>query len=103
MVAVSLQEGACGASDGEGFRAVTYQYDGSRPVLGNDDGNKAINKNMDVQGFSHKSGGTFDSYHQNLPSKPTLASECCSCTSRREPKGTGPMGCTVSNPATAHH
>ena len=82
---------------------MTYQYDGSRPVLGNDDGNKAINKNMDVQGFSHKSGGTFDSYHQNLPSKPTLASECCSCTSRREPKGTGPMGCTVSNPATAHH
>jgi hypothetical protein len=37
-------EGACGASDGSGFRNVTYQYDGTRPVLGNDDGNLNLNK-----------------------------------------------------------
>ena len=94
MACSRLQEGACGASNGSAFRAVTYQYDGTRPVLGNDDGNLNLNKNMDVQGFSHKSGSTFDSYHEAFPEKPTFASECCSCTTHREDKGAGPMQCT---------
>jgi len=88
-------EGACGASNGTGFRDVTYQYDGTRPVLGNDDGNLALNKNMDVQGFSHKSGSTFDNYHSINPDKPTFASECCSCQTMRDEPDEFNGGCVA--------
>ena len=57
---------------------------GTRPVLGNDNANLKLNPQMDVQGFSHKSGGTFDGYHTLNPKKPTFASECCSCMTMRE-------------------
>merc|ERR1719272_2408395 len=86
-------EGACGASDGKSFRNITYQYDGTRPVLGNDDSNLKLNPQMDVQGFSHKSGQTFDTYHKNFSSKPTFASECCSCMSMRDENEGRNMGC----------
>jgi hypothetical protein len=39
---------------------------------------------MDVQGFSHKSGEVFDKYHEQFPTKPTFASECCSCQTMRD-------------------
>lgn len=76
-------EGACNAADGAGFRAVTYEYDGTRPVLGNHNGNPALNKNMDVQGFSHSSRDTLSAYHAQFPSKPEFSSECCSCNTQR--------------------
>jgi hypothetical protein len=62
---------------------MAYHYDGTRPTLGNDVGNTDLNKYMDVQGFSHKGGSTFDSYHKQFPKKPTFASECCSCQTMR--------------------
>ena len=37
----------------------------------------------DVEGFSHKSGSVFDSYHAAHPTRPKFASECCSCSSSR--------------------
>ena len=34
---------------------------------------------LDVQGFSHVNGGIFKDYHAAWPSRPLVASECCSC------------------------
>jgi len=39
---------------------------------------------IDVQGFSHKGGSTFQQFHQQFPKKPTIASECCSCEQDRD-------------------
>jgi hypothetical protein len=38
---------------------------------------------LDIQGFSHKSGSVFDSFHKQYPHKPMMATECCSCMSQR--------------------
>ena len=84
IVYVLYSEGACDASNGSSFRAVTYEFDGTRPVLGNHDGNLKLNEQMDVQGFSHKSRQVFEKYHALHPTKPMFASECCSCESERE-------------------
>jgi hypothetical protein len=78
-------EGGCtGAPNGTGglFRDAAYEYDGTRPTLGNHNGGD-LNNYMDVQGFSHKSAGTFEAYHARDPSKPLMASECCSCMTMR--------------------
>ena len=34
-------------------------------------------------GFSHKHAEDFTKFHQANPSKPLLATECCSCLSQR--------------------
>ena len=46
-------------------------------------GNADLNKYMDVQGFSHKSGSTFDTFHSKFKTEPMMATECCSCLSQR--------------------
>ena len=66
-------EGACDASNGSSFRAVTYEFDGTRPVR-NHDGNLKLNEQMDVQGFSHKSRQVFEKHHALHPAKPMFAS-----------------------------
>ena len=38
---------------------------------------------LDVQGFSHKAGSSFDDFHKQYPHKPMAATECCSCMSQR--------------------
>ena len=38
---------------------------------------------LDVQGFSHVTDAIFTAYHQAWPSRPTAATECCSCLSQR--------------------
>eukprot|EP00051_Salpingoeca_urceolata_P004109 m.62678 g.62678 ORF g.62678 m.62678 type:complete len:996 (-) comp13376_c0_seq3:134-3121(-) len=66
-----------------GFRQVAYAADGTRVVTQNHLGTNASTFYLDVQGFSHKSGDTFDSFHKANPHKPMIASECCSCLSQR--------------------
>ena len=66
------------------FRAAANEYDGTRPTLGNKDGFGA-HGGTDVGGFSHRNGSTFDKFHMHgNASKPTMASECCSCYSQNE-------------------
>eukprot|EP00854_Cymbomonas_tetramitiformis_P000347 gene347-634_t len=65
------------------FRDITYLLDGSRPVTQNHVGTELSTRHLDVQGFSHKGGDWFDSFHERFPAKPTLATECCSCLSQR--------------------
>lgn len=72
-------EGACSAGSGGGFRAITEAFDGTRPTLGNHHGNPRMDANTDVEGFSHKGGSSFDSFHAQNTTKPLFASECCSC------------------------
>jgi len=90
-------EGACSAGGdptaaGTGFRAMSYEFDGTRPVLGNMVGDQPegpLSNLTDVQGFSHAGFGTLQSYHETYPSKPIFESECCSCnTQRGEPRRT---------------
>ena len=78
-------EVGCNSPDGTGapYRNITYAYDGTRPTLGNDYKNQNLNTYMDVQGFSHKTQQIFLDYHKQYPSKPTFASECCSCKTMR--------------------
>lgn len=53
-----------------------------------------------LQGFSHKSGSIFDTFHAAHPTQPMMATECCSCMSQRgvdtdacpEPKDGGCVG-----------
>merc|ERR1712194_716759 len=62
-------EGGCNnESAAKDFRNVTYAFDGTRPVTQNHLGNGAHPKSMpflDIQGMSHKSGDTMDSFHKN--------------------------------------
>merc|ERR1719331_2674379 len=74
-------EGGCG-NGGEQFRNITLRYDQSRPTLGNRE-NFDSDRSTDVEGFSHKSGPTFDAYHAQHPKRPKFASEYCSCSSQR--------------------
>ena len=39
--------------------------------------------NLLLQGFSHKSGSVFDTFHSAHPTQPMMATECCSCMSQR--------------------
>lgn len=83
-------EGGCGPTGGDAFRNITYKYDGTRPTLGNSwgghswPGQSSLQySSTDVAGFSHVSGDVFDGFHKAHPSKPMLASECCSCNPSR--------------------
>ena len=69
----------------EVYRDVSKKVDPYRPVSANmvvDEGND-LSTVLDVQGFSHKSGTVFDSYHKLFPKRPLLGSECCSCRTQR--------------------
>ena len=75
--------------------------------------NPFLQPNTDVQGFSHRPGWMFDDFHYNstgavipglgLPnnSKPTMASECCSCVSVRGEAGK-PAGCIKDQTNTSN-
>ena len=68
------------------FRNISYFYDGTHPVTQNHLGageHPLSADSLDVQGMSHKSGSTFDTFHSNNPKKPIMATECCSCLSQR--------------------
>ena len=87
MVWSFCNEGGCGAGPGvaEKFRKVSYQVDPERPVAANMNGGWGgeLTEHIDVQGLSHQSGSTFDSFHKQFPNKPLIGSECCSCTNQR--------------------
>ena len=77
-------EGECHADGASAFRKTSYEYDPTRMVTQNyfyD--NDTIIGELDIQGFSHKSGSTFDEFHSKHPDKPMMATECCSCMSQR--------------------
>lgn len=107
-------EGGCtptGAA-GPGFRHASYEYDGTRPVLGNMIGGCTTNadgtvtctgqfgneltNSTDVQGFSHSGFGTIESFHKKFPEKPLFESECCSCNTQRGENVCRGVGCATS-------
>ena len=107
-------EGGCtptGAA-GPGFRHASYEYDGTRPVLGNmiggcetnSDGTvtctgqfgNELTNSTDVQGFSHSGFGTIESFHKKYPTKPLFESECCSCNTQRGENVCRGVGCATS-------
>lgn len=67
------------------FKAVSNQEDSFRPVSANQAGHigGGLSSVIDVQGFSHRGGDVFDSYHKKFPQKPLIGSECCSCVTQR--------------------
>jgi hypothetical protein len=91
MVWSFCNEAGCTSGDKDGaaeaFRNVSKQVDMFRPVTANMNGDlktpKPLTQQIDVQGFSHQSGKTFDFFHQQLPGKPLIGSECCSCQTQR--------------------
>ena len=82
-------EGGCNAGDSvpvaKQFRDISKIADPNRPVTANMIGDFGgdLSSVIDVQGFSHKPGQVFDSFHNQFPSIPTIGSECCSCTTQR--------------------
>jgi beta-galactosidase/beta-glucuronidase len=86
-------EGGCGAAGASNFSDVTKRYDTTRPTLGNrfGTGSSGMDLYTDVEGFSHKSGETFDAFNAANPKRPKFASECCSCSSSRTAQTTGDL------------
>ena len=82
-------EAGCGSGDKNGaatnFTVVSKQEDPFRPVTANmfNDIDSDLSKAIDVQGFSHQGGNVFDNFHQKVPNKAVIGSECCSCTTMR--------------------
>ena len=82
-------EAGCGSGDKNGastsFAAVSKQVDPFRPVTANmfNSIDSNLSKTIDVQGFSHQGGSVFDNFHQKVPNKAVIGSECCSCTTMR--------------------
>ena len=82
-------EGGCSKGDqgdaAEQFTKISKAVDPFRPVTANMNGDVGNNltKFVDVQGFSHRNGQVYDSFHKQLPDKPTIGSECCSCRTQR--------------------
>merc|ERR1719272_838043 len=70
-------------SSAKAFRQVAYEFDGTRPVTQNHLGSATSTNYLDVQGFSHKKGSSFDDFHKSHSNMPMLATECCSCLSQR--------------------
>lgn len=69
---------------GPAFQNVVDTYDGTRPTLANMMKYGGIlSDTVDVQGFSHRGRETLDDCHANLPNKPIMMSECCSCNTMR--------------------
>ena len=54
-----------------------------RPVTQNHHGTALSSQYLDIQGFSHKHPSDFKQFHEENPTKPMLATECCSCMSQR--------------------
>jgi hypothetical protein len=77
-------EGGCddGRTQGPLYRRVTKRADPTRAVTGNmiNGLGKGLLPSLDVAGFSHLSGATFDSFKGKMPQ---VASECCSCRTQR--------------------
>ena len=70
---------------GPAFRAISYDFDGSRPTLANMfTFGDLLSNTIDVQGFSHQSRAKLDDCHAKLPHKPVYMSECCSCNTMRD-------------------
>ena len=83
-------EGGCGRSGGPQYRNATHRYDDTRPTLGNGinagpgTGSTSMDERYtDIAGFSHVSADVFDAYHAKNPTRPMIASECCSCDPSR--------------------
>ena len=83
-------EGGCNHQNqdemiGKQFRNVSYEEDPYRPVTANMNGDigGGLSMVIDIQGFSHRHGKDFDSFHEKFPSKPLIGSECCSCVTQR--------------------
>ena len=82
-------EAGCGSGDkgdaATSFAAVSKQEDPFRPVTANmfNSIDSNLSKTIDVQGFSHQGGSVFDNFHQKVPNKAVIGSECCSCTTQR--------------------
>ena len=71
-------------SSAEAFREVSKQWDPTRAVTQNHNGNYDVSgKYLDVQGFSHKKLADFSGFHIDHPDVPIMATECCSCMSQR--------------------
>ena len=63
------------------MRNVTTTYDGTRPITMNHIVTmQGALPYLDVQGMSHRSGGTMDSFHQANPTKPLFSSEAATCS-----------------------
>ena len=68
---------------GKAFRSAAYGVDfGVRPVSANDKGYGAPDS-IDVQGMSHAKTPDFVAFHKANPTKPSVLSECCSCSTER--------------------
>ena len=65
------------------FREISKLWDPTRAVTQNHHGTDESTRYLDVQGFSHKGGSSFDDFHKQYPTKPMAATECCSCMSQR--------------------
>lgn len=81
-------EVGCDASEGNFtlpylWRRRVYKTDGTHPLTQNHLGGNVSTSYLDIQGFSHKDGSTFDHFHSQYPNKPTWATECCSSLSQR--------------------
>ena len=82
-------EAGCGSGDKGGaagnFSIVSKQEDPFRPVTANMffTTNDDLANTIEVQGFSHIDGKYFDEYHQKVPNKAVIGSECCSCVTQR--------------------
>lgn len=66
----------------QSFKSVSKNADPLRPVSAN----MLMNNNsnlLDIEGFSHAVGPSFDLRHKLFPKKPLIGSECCSCPSQR--------------------
>ena len=70
---------------GPAFQSVATTLDGSRPTLANMfTFHDLLSDTIDVQGFSHRHRDTLDKCHADLPDKPIIQSECCSCNTMRD-------------------
>ena len=82
-------EGGCNhanASVNEAFRAAAKALDPFRVVTGNGKkvfGHGTLSDVLDVQGMSHPSTEVISSVRTEVPGKPLIVSECCSCRTQR--------------------
>ena len=70
-------------SSAKAFRDAVKLVDPTRAVTQNHHGTELSTSALDVQGFSHKHTDDFVTFHKLNPTKPMVASECCSCMSQR--------------------
>ena len=89
MVWSFCNEAGCATGDAHGvaerFMKISKQMDPQRSVSANMlyGWGHELTEYIDVQGLSHQSGSTFESFHKQFPKKPLIGSECCSCTNQR--------------------